>query len=174
MRFEWDEAKRKSNLKTHSLDFADAKLVFSALTASYEDDRFRYAEQRFVTLGLLRGPPVSIVHTESCIPSRRTSFVSFLFVGRQIMKQRSSSKPSRTISRRRTAPKPIKVTEEHPELDPKHVVRVIVRNGLRPVLPKTTISLRVDADVLEWFKAAGPGYQTRINAVLRAYKEASV
>jgi uncharacterized protein (DUF4415 family) len=28
--------------------------------------------------------------------------------------------------------------------------------------------------VLEWFKAAGPGYQTRINAVLRAYKEASV
>jgi uncharacterized protein (DUF4415 family) len=32
----------------------------------------------------------------------------------------------------------------------------------------------VDADVLEWFKAAGPGYQTRMNAVLRAYKEASV
>jgi uncharacterized protein (DUF4415 family) len=31
----------------------------------------------------------------------------------------------------------------------------------------------VDADVLEWFKAQGAGYQTRINAVLRAFKEAS-
>jgi uncharacterized protein len=65
MRFEWDDAKRKSNLKTHGLDFADAQLVFGGLTASYEDDRFRYNEQRFVTLGLLRGVPVSIVHTES-------------------------------------------------------------------------------------------------------------
>ena len=91
------------------------------------------------------------------------------------MKQRSSSKLSRTISQqRRSNQKPIKLTAEHPELDPKHVVRVIVRNGLKPVLPKTTISLRVDADVLEWFKAAGPGYQTRMNAVLRAFKEASV
>ncbi len=91
------------------------------------------------------------------------------------MKQRSSSKPSRTGSRqRRSSPKSVKLTAEHPELDPKHVVRVIVRNGLKPVLPKETISLRVDADVLEWFKAAGPGYQTRINAVLRAYKEAAV
>lgn len=89
------------------------------------------------------------------------------------MKQRSSSKLSPTSSRRRSNPKPVKLTAEHPELDPKHVVRVIVRNGLKPVLPKTTISLRVDADVLEWFKAAGPGYQTRMNAVLRAYKEAA-
>jgi len=91
------------------------------------------------------------------------------------MKHSSTSKRSLTTSRRRrTSGKPAKVTAEHPELDPRHVVRVIVRNGLKPVLPKATISLRVDADVLEWFKAAGPGYQTRINAVLRAYKEAAV
>ena len=74
MRFEWDEAKRKSNLKTHGLDFADAELVFSGLTASYEDDRFRYNEQRFVTLGLLRGVPVSIVHTEAQHVIRVISF----------------------------------------------------------------------------------------------------
>jgi uncharacterized protein len=74
MRFEWDEAKRKSNLRTHGLDFADAELVFSGLTASYEDDRFRYNEQRFVTLGLLRGVPVSIVHTESQDVIRVISF----------------------------------------------------------------------------------------------------
>jgi len=47
----------------------------------------------------------------------------------------------------------------------------VVRQGLKPVPPKAAISLRVDADVLEWFKSQGPGYQTRINAVLRAYKD---
>ena len=38
--------------------------------------------------------------------------------------------------------------------------------------PKHAISLRVDSDVLEWFKSQGRCYQTRINAVLRAYMEA--
>ena len=35
--------------------------------------------------------------------------------------------------------------------------------------PKQAISLRVDQDVLDWFKQQGPRYQTRMNAVLRAY-----
>jgi uncharacterized protein (DUF4415 family) len=68
----------------------------------------------------------------------------------------------------------IKVSAEHPEADVRHIVRSIVRQGLKPVSSKTSISLRVDADVLEWFKAQGRGYQTRINAVLRAFKDASL
>ncbi|MET3613025.1 uncharacterized protein (DUF4415 family) [Rhizobium aquaticum] len=35
--------------------------------------------------------------------------------------------------------------------------------------PKEQITMRIDADVLEWFKARGKGYQTRMNAVLKAY-----
>lgn len=38
--------------------------------------------------------------------------------------------------------------------------------------PKTTVTIRLDQRVLEWFKAKGPGYQTRINTLLRAYMEA--
>jgi len=68
----------------------------------------------------------------------------------------------------------IKVSAEHPEADVRHIVRGIVRQGLKPVSSKTSISLRVDADVLAWFKAQGRGYQTRINAVLRAFKDASL
>lgn len=52
-------------------------------------------------------------------------------------------------------------------------MRGVVRRGLEPVPPKTSISLRVDSDVLEWFKAQGTGYQTRMNAVLRAFRDAS-
>lgn len=65
MRFTWDETKRKRNLKDHGLDFVDAERVFGGPTFTYEDDRFRYEEQRLVTLGLLKGIPVSIVHTET-------------------------------------------------------------------------------------------------------------
>jgi uncharacterized protein (DUF4415 family) len=67
-----------------------------------------------------------------------------------------------------------KPTEEHLELRLSDVVRGIVRKGLKPIPPKSSISLRVDADVLEWFKSQGDGYQTRMNAVLKAYRDASV
>jgi uncharacterized protein (DUF4415 family) len=64
-------------------------------------------------------------------------------------------------------------TPEHPEADIKHIVRGIVRKGLAPTPSKALVSLRVDQDVLAWFKAEGAGYQTRINAVLRAFRDAS-
>ena len=37
--------------------------------------------------------------------------------------------------------------------------------------PKQAISLRIDQDVLAWFRDRGPGYQTRMNAVLRAFMD---
>ena len=44
----------------------------------------------------------------------------------------------------------------------------------RSVLPpgKESVTLRVDRDVLAWFRASGKGFHTRMNAVLRAYMEA--
>ncbi len=35
--------------------------------------------------------------------------------------------------------------------------------------PKVSLGVRFDRDLVDWFKAQGPGYQTRMNAVLRAY-----
>jgi len=74
---------------------------------------------------------------------------------------------------RALADQAIRITHEHPEADIKHIMSGIVRRGLKPVRPKTPISLRVDNDVLDWFKAQGPGYQRRINLVLRAFRDAS-
>ena len=39
-------------------------------------------------------------------------------------------------------------------------------------VPKKATTIRIDSDVLDWFKSLGKGYQTKINAVLRAYKSA--
>jgi uncharacterized DUF497 family protein len=74
MRFTWSEVKRRRNLKEHGVDFADAPRVFEGPTFTYEDDRFEYGEQRFVTLGFLAGIPVSIVHTEGKHEIRVISF----------------------------------------------------------------------------------------------------
>jgi uncharacterized DUF497 family protein len=49
-------------------------LVGGKATFTFEDDRFSYAEQRFVTLGLLAGIPVSVVQTESENEIRIISF----------------------------------------------------------------------------------------------------
>ena len=61
---------------------------------------------------------------------------------------------------------------ECPEITPEMFAKAIVRKGLKPVPHKTQLTLRVDADVLAWFRAQGKRYQTRINAILKAYKEA--
>ncbi len=74
MEFTWSERKRALNLKDHGLDFVDVASVFEGLTFTFEDGRFSYGEQRFVTLGLLVGIPVSIVHTENDNEIRVISF----------------------------------------------------------------------------------------------------
>jgi len=56
---------------------------------------------------------------------------------------------------------------EIPELGPDFFARAIIWHG-----PKKQITLRVDPDVLTFFRKQGRGYQTVINAVLRRYMEA--
>lgn len=65
MRVEWSEAKRESNLRKHNLDFVDARRVFEGPVISFEDDRFDYIEDRYVSIGMLKGIVVVIAHTDS-------------------------------------------------------------------------------------------------------------
>ncbi|MBE9049343.1 BrnA antitoxin family protein [Nostocales cyanobacterium LEGE 11386] len=59
-----------------------------------------------------------------------------------------------------------------PEVTPEMFAKAVVRRGLPVVRNKTQVTLRIDSDVLEWFKSEGRGYQTKINQLLRAYMEA--
>ena len=64
MQYEWDEQKRLSNVRKHGIDFRDAVEIFESDTVLMEDERFNYGERRFVSLGLLRGRVIVVVHTE--------------------------------------------------------------------------------------------------------------
>jgi uncharacterized protein (DUF4415 family) len=63
---------------------------------------------------------------------------------------------------------------EIPELTPEMFAKSVVKRGLKTKENKTQLTIRVDRDVLAWFKTQGRGYQTRINSLLRAYMEANV
>mgnify|MGYP000273001942 CR=1 FL=1 len=57
-------------------------------------------------------------------------------------------------------------TSDIPELDDDFFLSAELK-----VPPKQPVTLRIDSDVLVWFKTQGQGYQTRINKLLRAYME---
>jgi|APHig6443717817_1056837.scaffolds.fasta_scaffold109576_2 uncharacterized protein (DUF4415 family) len=61
---------------------------------------------------------------------------------------------------------------DSPEITPELFARAVVRRGLKPKEPKVQLTIRMDKEVLEWFRARGRGYQTHISSLLRAYMEA--
>ena len=66
----------------------------------------------------------------------------------------------------------IVIDKDSPAWAPEMFSRAIVRKGLKPLKTKSLLSLRIDSDVLTWFRAQGRGYQSRMNALLRAFMEA--
>lgn len=58
-------------------------------------------------------------------------------------------------------------TSEIPELGED-----FFKNAELHIPAKQSVTIRLDADVLEWFKSQGTGYQTRINQLLRQYMQA--
>jgi uncharacterized protein (DUF4415 family) len=89
------------------------------------------------------------------------------------MKKKTISKKSRTDwDRLKTMSEKDIDLSDSPELTPEKFARAVVRRGLKPVKNKIQLTIRLDEDVLEWFRNQGPGYQTKINSLLRAYMEA--
>jgi len=65
MKFEWDEAKNKSNIAKHGIPFDDAMIIFSDLEAKTAiDNRFGYGEERKITFGRLEGRLCVVISTE--------------------------------------------------------------------------------------------------------------
>jgi len=88
----------------------------------------------------------------------------------------------RAATSRRSLTKPAKVRKtidagvvrdpDAPKWTPETFARAVAGKGLKPVPKKALLSLRIDSDVIEWFRSQGAGYQSRMNALLRAYMEA--
>lgn len=60
---------------------------------------------------------------------------------------------------------------DSPEVTPEMFARAVLRRNFKPIPRKKQLTLRIDTDVVDWYKKQGRGYQTRINSLLRAYME---
>jgi len=87
------------------------------------------------------------------------------------MKKKSTSTKSKTDFARLDKIKDEEIDySDAPAITPEMFAKSIVRRGLKP-RTKTQLTLRVDSDVLDWYKQQGRGYQTKINMLLRAYMQ---
>lgn len=89
------------------------------------------------------------------------------------MKKNSTSNPSETDWERLKNMKDEDIDfSDIPRLTPEFFVSGIVRNNFKIIPKKRQLTLRIDQDVIAFFKEEGRGYQTKINQLLRAYMEA--
>jgi uncharacterized protein (DUF4415 family) len=179
MDFEWSEAKRIAVLEARGLDFIDADILFDG-RALYTVASPRVAEERWLTVGELNGRFIAVIWT------RRNQTIRIITMREPAMMKRNDTVrfsaeqlegmrrrgESRTDWARVDA-----MTEDELEAsiaaDPDDVheepdwTKAVL--GLPP--RKEHINIRIDADVLSWFKQTGRGWQTRMNNVLRAFVE---
>jgi hypothetical protein len=64
MKFEWDEAKSRTNVRKHGFDSEEAEELFCGVLLAEPDLRQDYGERRWVGLGMLRGRTVQVVFAE--------------------------------------------------------------------------------------------------------------
>jgi uncharacterized protein (DUF4415 family) len=88
------------------------------------------------------------------------------------MNRGSTSRKSRTDLKRLDAMTDADIDfSDIPPITPEMFARAVVRRGLKPVPRKKQLTLRMDSDVIDWFKKQGRGYQTKLNSLLRAYMD---
>lgn len=158
MQIEYDEVKRARTLAERGLDMADAGTVFDGDTITVTDDRRDYGEPRLITVGFLGERMVFVVWTP------RGAFRRIISMGRPMSENSKStdrtSKPDDDIPDMTT-----------PHWRERFAAAPLRRGRPRSARPKVSTTIRLDADIVDHFKADGPGWQTRINEALRKVVE---
>jgi uncharacterized DUF497 family protein/uncharacterized protein (DUF4415 family) len=153
IRFTWDPTKERANILKHGVTFADAARIFEGATLERPDNRFDYGERRIYAIGLLGLLEITVVYVD-----RDDGNCHIIPPGGL---PRMNDDVSGNISMTEPA--------TDPDMPPTDAA---FWQGARVVMPrnKETITIRLDGDLLAWLRQER-GYQTRINAVLRAYME---
>jgi uncharacterized protein (DUF4415 family) len=180
MAFEWDGDNRQAHLVKHGVDFLDITPMFDGPTVENVDDgpgRPDYGETRINALGEIEGR----VFVATC---------AWRGANRRIISARKPMRENRKHITRVSDDEArlLKGETDYARLDAMtddDIAQAVADDPDAPpldidwtkarlVLPpgKDVITLRLDRDVLDWFRAQGRGYQTRINQVLRAFYEA--
>jgi len=152
--FEWDEAKRRRVLRERGLDFRDVEELFDGRPINHVPSP-RNEEHRHISLfgeRTMQGSGRIVRYTVEELQEMRRRGETYTDW------ERAGAMTQEEIEAQIAA-------------DPDEAGMVYDWDNATTVMPKPKVDLhmRIDGDVLDWFRGAGKGYQTRINAVLRSY-----
>ena len=158
VRFAWDPLKSERNFQERGIDFALAAMIFPPAAGSPSSTPTAATPDKSSDASFQRGRAAAVSAKRTRPSTRKKRTDSRPRVGRVTLGRAGRARDEEI---ERTSP---------PELanlpyDFWDDAVMVSPAG------KTLISLRVDADVLFWFRAQGPRYQSRMNAVLRSYME---
>ena len=177
MHWTWDPNEDRTNRQPHCLSFETAMLVFDDPFAAIQEEPYPY-EQRWRNLGMV-GPIVLLeIDTWPKLDPRTGVEWNGLSVpaGRPGMKGALMKNENRELTDTQRAELAVLAALPDDQIDTSDVTEVLdwsdARRGVlyRPV--KQQVTLRLDADLVAWFKKRvdhGRGYQTAINQALREY-----
>ena len=171
--FEWDEVKSNANLIKHGVSFDDASEIFYEPVLVKGSSRNN--EERWIAIGKSHDQIVTVIFT------RRNDLIRIISARRPrpdekeriVTRRWGDRRKGKTDWERFSAITDAEVEAsiaddpdwaEFKDIDWSNAVLVIPAR-------KKAISIRVDEDVLDFFKKEGDGYQRRINAVLRSYMQ---
>lgn len=95
MEYEWDEAKRLSNIEKHQVDILEAALIFESWVLTTVDTRFDYGEVRSRSVGMVDGACYVLIHAER---DGRTRLISAWLGGRRDRRKYQAGYARRTSS----------------------------------------------------------------------------
>jgi uncharacterized protein (DUF4415 family) len=175
---EWDEAKRLTNLSRRGLDFADADLVFDGRPVTTAPSRHNN-EERFVSTAEINGR-LTVVWTcwaringlfrsEEQAMAKKERIVRYSAEELAAMRRRGKTRSDWM----RAAAMTDEEIERDIASDPDEAGMVVSWDKVSVELPqrKADLHMRIDRDVLDFFRKGGRGYQSRINTILRSYVE---
>jgi uncharacterized protein (DUF4415 family) len=192
MEFDWTPAKCAKNIAERGIDFADVYVGFADPGRKVvRDNRKDYGEARYNMLAKVNGrvftsPSPNAARSPRSFPHARQTNGSngvmakakvraVLVDGQAYQKKSDGSlvplkgKTDWKRLDRQTSAKVEEIADSDPEGAPMSDVEWARAEIVRP--EKVAVGIKLDSDVLDWFKGQGKGYQTRINTVLRRFYE---
>src|SRR6266542_2569201 len=164
MRVTFDPVNRAKTLAERGLDFEDAAIVFGGTTVEFEDTRKDYGEPRIICYGLLSATWWRSAKRREALRATFSACEGPTIVRKPVSRCTLKSDIAK-VDAHSIRPHEYK---ELPELTEEALSRAVVKKGGRPrsTNPRKLISIRLPLDVIERWKATGPGWQTRIAARL--------
>ena len=172
MRFEWDERKNRANYAKHGVSFEVARLVFNdPWSITLADSGIHDDAPRWLTIGSAAGAAVLfIVHIRKIATMAKKSSA----LSQRAKPRRASANGTYAVTRKMARELKVLAAKPDDEIDTSSDMpeivdwqRAMVGKFYRPI--KQPVSIRLDADVVAWFKGSEPKYQTAVNRVLRDY-----